>query len=259
MTTATEQMQDTTAAKPNGSQQPAQPPLYQNPCPINKERHATAGLRTSTNLDFARGINSVILTLDEIAEAARSYPIVFTNDQEAPRPIAVLSLGKGNSFITKDSKWDEAHYVPSYIRRYPFGMATVPGSEDLALCIDENAPHFMAENADIRLFDDEGNASNLTNDALQFCMRYQKVDAETIAYGKALKEADLLHLQNLEISLKSGGKHVIENLQLLHNDRWHNFAKSNANSWEEKGYLALTVLILASQGNWKYLLSRSGE
>lgn len=241
------------------TEQTAQPLFFIDPYPINPERHATAGIRKSTDMQFARIANSVIVTIDEIPEAARSYPIVFTPEKGVPRPIAVLSLSKENSFIDADGKWDSAHYVPSYIRRYPFGLAGVPDSEELALCIDESAPHFMAKDADIRLFDDAGKATSLTSDALEFCGRFQALNNETLNFGKAVKEADLLHLQNLEVKLASGEKRAIENLLLLDKDRWHNFAKTNANSWEEKGYLALMVMILASQANWKYLATRTNE
>jgi len=249
------------ATKTNGaaneeSQQTVQPLFFSEPFPINPDRHSQAGLRKDVGMSFARNTNSVILNLDDIPEAARSYPIVFSNENNIPRPVAVLGLSDKNSFVNEAGVWDPMHYIPSYIRRYPFGLAPLPNSEELALCIDEGAPHYTSEGADFPLFED-GKPTQLTQDALQFCGRFQKMNDDTIAFGKAIKEADLLHLQSLEIQSKDGNKRNFNNLQLIHKDRWHNFAKTNANEWEQKGYLALVIMILASQANWKYLAARS--
>lgn len=246
------------AAKSNGKQAPAatnQPLFYRNPYPIDATRHATAGLHKNAGFGFSAESNSVVLNIDDITEAARSYPIVFNSDEAAPLPVAILALGERNSFIDAAGQWDAAHYIPSYIRRYPFGLAKIPNSEELILCIDEDAPHFAAENADLRLFDGD-KPTQMTQEALQFCALFQKANDASVAFGKALKDAGLLFAQNLEIKNREGTVRTIENLQMIHPERWHNFAKKNASAWEEKGYLTAVVMILASQVNWKYLAAR---
>lgn len=250
-----------TAAKTNGVEKATDtatqenlPMFFKNPHPIMPERHASAGLTKNIGFGFAKNTNSVMLNIDDIAEAARSYPIIFTTDG-TPRPLAVLGAGETNSFVDEAGQWDPMHYIPSYIRRYPFGLANLPDTEEMALCIDEDAPQYASESADIPFFD-KGKPSQLTQDVLQFCGHFQKMNDETLAFGKAMKEADLLCFQNLDITSSDGKKSSFENLQFIHKDRWHNFAKTHANEWEQKNYLALVFMILGSQANWKYLVKR---
>src|SRR5690606_38182447 len=47
------------------------PPFYRNPVPIDANRHAKAGLRPRTDVNFARDTNAIVLTVSEFAVAAR--------------------------------------------------------------------------------------------------------------------------------------------------------------------------------------------
>jgi hypothetical protein len=242
----------TNADKTNSTSHPL---FFKSPFPINKDRHAKAGIKKEVNYDFAKNTNSVVLTLGDIAEAARSYPIVMTADETAPQPIAILGIEQKNTFINAQGEWDKQHYVPAYVRRYPFGLAPVPNSEEMALCIDEDAPHFAAKNPDMAFFED-GEPSQLVQSALQFCGRFQQHHDEAAEFGKALQDAGLLAERNAQVRMQAGQTRTIQGFKMIDEQKWHDFANINANDWEQKNFLSLAVLIVASQVNWKYLALR---
>ena len=235
---------------------PSAPLFFKSPFPVNKDRHAKAGVRKDVGYSFAKNTNSVVLSLGDIADAARSYPIVMTSGESAPQPVAILGTEQKNVFVDAQGEWDKNHYVPAYVRRYPFGLAPVPDSEEMALCVDEDAPHFTADTPDIPFFDN-GEPTELIKNALQFCGQYQQQHEQTGAFGKALLDAGLLADRNAQVTMQDGQIRTIQGFKMIDEKKWHDFASSNANDWEQKNYLSLAVLIMASQVNWKYLALRA--
>ncbi len=254
-------MKTTKAAKPakstskNESAASNNPLFFKSPFPINKDRHAKAGVLKEAGYSFAKDTNSVVLSLGDIAEAARSYPIVMTSDESNPQPVAILGTEQKNVFVDAQGEWDKEHYIPAYVRRYPFGLAPVPNSEEMALCIDEEAPHFSADAPDLPFFEN-GESTQLIQSALHFCSQFQQHHDEAGVFGKALQDAGLLAARNAQVRMPDGQMRTIQGFRMIDESKWHDFASSNANDWEKKNYLSLVVLIMASQVNWKYLALR---
>src|SRR5579864_3791079 len=94
-------------------------PLYKN----QKVRLPAPG----TLPEFCRRVNAVPITYSEFGVACRDYPLAFiTTDQgKTFTPVAVLGVGGGENLFLKAGRWDDAVYVPAYVRRYPFCMARV--------------------------------------------------------------------------------------------------------------------------------------
>lgn len=76
---------------------------------------------------FAGETNSVILAGVEFSEAAKEYPIVFTQAGDKVVPVALLGLrNEENLFVDGKGGWD-GRYIPSFVRRYPFILAETGG------------------------------------------------------------------------------------------------------------------------------------
>ena len=77
--------------------------------------------------EFARKLNSIPISYTEFAPVAREYPIIFSaavkNQNFAP--VAVLGMAAGENLYDNIGKWAGNVYVPAYVRRFPFCMATV--------------------------------------------------------------------------------------------------------------------------------------
>lgn len=243
---------------------PAQALFFSNPQPVHLERHAKAGLRAQTDFAFAKEINSIPITVLEFVEVSRSYPIVFS-DHDIPLPIAVVGLENRNLFINNENQWDKMHYIPSYVRKYPFGftlMSADNGEEGkFALCVDEASPHFMSDHADIPFFADEseGELSEMSRQALQYCGQYQQQYQLSMAFSRAAKAAGLFEKKHVEITLNSGEKKSIGGFYVIDTEAWERFAATNIAEWHRKGYAAMAILALMSQCNWKYLSQRQQD
>ena len=102
--------------------------FYKNPVPLNKNDHKDKKISSiGRNFMFAGETNSVILAGVEFSEAAKEYPIVFTQAGDKVVPVALLGLrNEENLFVDGKGGWD-GRYIPSFVRRYPFILAETGG------------------------------------------------------------------------------------------------------------------------------------
>ncbi len=107
------------------------PSGYRTLVPLNREHHATLGLKPQSQRWCAE-LNAVHLNAAEFASAAASYPIAFAREEDSGEflPMAVLGLRTAeNLFVDAAGQWLPRCYLPAYVRRYPFCIAELPGSE----------------------------------------------------------------------------------------------------------------------------------
>lgn len=78
--------------------------------------------------EFCRRLNAIALSAGEFFAASRDYPIVFASADglRGFAPVIVLGLADGqNLFVDAAGRWDDAAYLPAFIRRYPFCISRV--------------------------------------------------------------------------------------------------------------------------------------
>lgn len=167
------------------------PPIYSALTPLNHMQHGRWRVR-DVGFGFAAGIPAVPLALEEFALAARHMGVVFAT--QAPHmPLAILGAGPArNLFINAEGKWREGTYVPAYLRRFPFLLArTNPASDELALCLDPNAPQF-SETEGEPLFDAEGKPTAMATRAFEFTRAVESSFLRTQEFVATLNELKLL-------------------------------------------------------------------
>ncbi len=116
---------------------------YQKLVPLNREAHASLGLKPVQHR-WCSGLNAVHLNAAEFAAAAAHYPIAFARDDDSGEfvPMAVLGLRNAeNLFVDGTGQWLARSYLPAYVRRYPFCIAEIPDREGRApqrlVCFEE--------------------------------------------------------------------------------------------------------------------------
>lgn len=85
----------------------------------------------------------------EFYQAARSFPIMFASEGEGANEkvtaILLTGLERGsNDYISEDMKWAPNTYLPAFIRRYPFVLATSQEkTDDFMVCFGFIFPRFQ--------------------------------------------------------------------------------------------------------------------
>jgi hypothetical protein len=166
--------------------------FYTAPEPLSREEHGKLGVvRVDKPYGFAAQGHVVPVTVAEFGLACLSYPIIFAGDQR--QPLVVMGLNPGqNLFVKADGGFEIGAYVPAYIRRYPFVLANDDQQQRMIVCIERPSELFKEEGADMPLFDEAGEPSEYTKNAIKFCEDFETERRRTESFVKVLTDLDLL-------------------------------------------------------------------
>ena len=180
----------------------AKPLFYKKPVPLNRDQHGDLYMEPVNDFRHTKDTNSVYISAVEFIKASRDYPVVFgKNADGSVFPAVLLGLQNSqNQFIDKKGKW-LVDYIPAYVRRYPFILATNPGSTDtFAVCIDEGYSGFNTKKKGQRLFEENGEESDILRQSIEFLKGYQNQIQLTNVFCKNLKDSGLLDPMQAKIT-----------------------------------------------------------
>jgi hypothetical protein len=235
--------------------QPALPLFYRDPRPLSSVAHAEWRL-IGGDAAFAADTPYVPILIGEFAATSRYYPIVFASPDAAP--IAVLGLGEVNLFVTEGA-WDADHYVPAYVRRYPFGFIPTGEAGRFALAIDAGSDRVApGGDAGTALFDADG-PSEATRQALAFCDVFHGEAEATNAFAAALREHGLLIERRADATLADGRRFGLHGFQVVDVEKFTALDDAVIVAWHRNGWLGLVHQHLASLDTFPALLARQGR
>ncbi len=169
--------------------------FYRQPQPLSAEEHGGLGVRQIDQpFAYLREAHAVPVTVTEFGMAAGSYPVIFVGDERTP--VAVMGVRQGqNLFVEPNGYVSEDHYVPAFVRRYPFVFAADDASDRLLLCVDRAAP-MVSNQPDVPFFVD-GQPSQFTNDAIEFCKEFERQRRATQEFANMIRQLDLFEQKTI--------------------------------------------------------------
>ncbi len=231
--------------------------FYQKVVALNSNVHRNLKFDiTKVNFNFVRDTTAVLLASIEFAEAAREYPIVFIRGQDSKmRPVVLLGVRTGeNLYVDEQGKWD-AHYVPAFVRRYPFVMAEGGANDQLLVCIDEKCPALNAEKGEV-LIDEAGNLQPRMTEVMQFLQNFQTEFARTELLAAQLDELGLFVQQGARFDTPNGQTFQLNDFFLVDEAKFGQLPDDKLPALFRSGALGMAYLHLASMGNMRRLLDR---
>ncbi|MCA3266549.1 MAG: SapC family protein [Azospirillum sp.] len=236
---------------------PQMPVLYTKPIAIDRQAHAGKHFVPPKDLRFARGATHVPLGMAELAFAARHYPIVFPTAAPAG-PLAILGLEPGkNLFVDAAGRWAEDHYIPAYIRRFPFVFTTATDGQFI-LCVEETAAA-LADSGDAPLFQPDGTPGKIVEEALRFSGDFHAQVTLGQAFGDALNAQNLLFENRAQAKLPGGRDFTLQGFRTLDAAKFDQLADDVYLDWRKKGFVAAVHCHLLSLGNWQVLANRAAR
>jgi hypothetical protein len=170
--------------------------FFKRPEPLHPNTHAKLGIKTTPYpFAFMKDANVVPVMASEFAQAAAHYPLIFTNDGKGM--LAVMGVRQGeNLFMDANGTPDPDVYLPAFARRYPFVFAANPQGNDFLVCVDRDAP-MVGENPDVAFFDEKGEATEFTKNAIEFLGDFERQRRTTEAFCEIVREAGLLETKQV--------------------------------------------------------------
>lgn len=244
------------------SQTPATPTitgkmyLFEKPELLTKEQHGELGLDPAPKpFSFCTTARAVPLTVSEIPEASKFYPVVFQSETDL-LPIAIIGLNADfNLFVDDNGEWEQYAYVPGYVRRYPFALAAENGSDRMALVFDTAYPG-VSKTASRKLFAGD-QLSEFSKQAMEFTRAYENDRRMTEQAMNALKKFDLIQGQTAQYT-PPGATEVQTFAQYYGFDETRLRALSDADFLELRKTNLLPIIYsqLMSMANWRNLITR---
>lgn len=179
--------------------------IYDNVVPVSSETHRSWSVSIDDH-SFVSHINSSPLLATEIPFAAAEFPVIFTRTKNEGEytPLAVMGLKEGQNLFLNDEGKLVSRYVPAFIRRFPFVFASDAKNENFTLCIDDTYKGWDQSGAKgQRLFDDNGEQTELLKQMVEFLKDYQYRAEMTKTFCAKLHELDLLESMEANVQFKN--------------------------------------------------------
>lgn len=233
------------------------PMFYNSPEAVSLERHGKTGLVPGAGFGFAASAMVIPLMAPEMPAAMRSYPIVFSGPDFMPMMVTGVRDGE-NLFVDAKGNWAEPHYVPAYVRRYPFILAGDETDERLALCVENDPARVVSLNAKTRKtarpFFEENEQGETIRNALSFCEQYQGMFIKTRQIMKVIADSGLLAERTGKLTLADGQSFNITGFHLVDEAKLLSMSDEDFIKLRKADALAVIYCHLASMNSWNALL-----
>ncbi len=243
-------------------EQTALPMFYKSPEAVQPDKHGKKGLAVSSDFSFAAKTVVIPLMASEMPAAMRSYPIVFSGPDFMPMIVTGIKEGE-NLFVDPQGVWAEPHYVPAYVRRYPFILAGNESDERLTLCIENDPARLVDINSKTKettkpLFED-GEQGEAIKSALAFCEQYQGMFVKTRQIMKSIADSGLLVERTSNITLSDDEKFNITGFHLVDEAKLNAMNDEDYIKLRKADALATIYCHLASMNSWNSLLHQAKQ
>ncbi len=184
------------------------PPL----APLCADQHAGLQLQQASGYGFARDMLLAPIVLDELAEAAREYAIVFPRG--ATLPCVLLGVQEGcNAYVAADGRW-QARYIPAHLRHQPFALGP-PGPGGQPGLLADLASPLLGTAPGQALFDGRGQPAPVLQAAIELMQALQARQALTLALVHAIDQAGVLVERTVEIRHADGDIQRVAGLRVV--------------------------------------------
>lgn len=225
--------------------------MYKNLVVLDKIKHKELKISPLENLLFAKSSTHIPLTAMEAAQVAKNFPIVFSAD-EKPSLITLVSLGGENLALSDEGKWS-ASYVPSFLRRYPFSLASSQENpEQKVILIDEDSSLFSKTKGQ-QLFKKNGDKSDVLNHAIEFLTSHQQQAEITQSVATAIAKTGILEQREISVGEGEEKKVLVNGFQVVNREKLNALSDDILADWARKGIIGLIESHLQSLENIQQL------
>ena len=233
--------------------------LFDRPELLTREKHGGMGIsRPDRPFSFAENVRAIPLTISEVPSAMRHFPVIFSSVEE-PLPLAVVGLiDEQNLFVDDQGEWDANAYVPGYLRRYPFALATDrqsdPNNPRMAIIVDEGYAG-LKQGGDLPFFEGD-QPSEAMRQAMEYCQQYERDRLMTVQFAQTLAQMDLLAEQVAQFTPEGGEAKPFAKYNGVEERRLQELADDKFLELRRSNVLPILYAQLISMGNWRTLMDR---
>lgn len=230
--------------------------MFEKLVPLDVKVHANLRLLPINNYSFARDELMAPIVIDELADVAREYPIVFPKG--SPFPVAMLGVAKGgNAYVGPNGQW-LANYIPASLRQYPMVIQRLKEQQEktevekprFVVLLDTESP-FVSQTEGEPIFDDKGQLSGLAQKKLKLSNAMQARVGATQKLMLAIEEAGLLTERVIKVKSEGVADKNIKGIRVIDEAVLNKLDDDAFNKMRASGALPLVYAALLSWANFR--------
>ena len=231
--------------------------MYKNLEILNKITHKNKSVKEVKNFFYAKNLTSAPITSAEFFESCKNYPIFFAKDKDNNWFSSVILGYKENInlFVDEKGNWQKSHYIPAFVRKYPFVFIKEENKDNLFLALDKE--YLSDERSDEirKLFDDNGENTNILNKVVTFLNQFHLDSMATKEFIKQLDEWEILEERVVTINDKKEQSNI-SGLYVINEEKLKNLSKKKKNEINDKNAIPLITAHLISLSNIQKLTGK---
>lgn len=232
------------------------PMFYKQLTAVSSAAHTDLNIEI-TDYRFAVSANVIPVGISEFSQLLFHYPIVFIKADTGYIPVAVVGTETGqNLFVNNDGEW-LAPYMPAYVRRYPFMVASVSEqSQALTVCIDETYPGCNREGRGEALFNQDKSQTGYLRKVSQFLQQFELDSRRNQVFTARLAALGLL--ESTEVTFTAQGAEngrKLDGFFVINRERLKQLDQSDVQELHQSGALELIYQHLASLSRFSNLFN----
>jgi len=221
--------------------------MYKNLIILDKEKHKDLKINPLEDLNFAKSAPHIPLLANEVAQVGAAFPVVFTAG-ETPELTAIVSLGSDSLAINEEGKWITS-YVPSYLRKYPFSLAsTKENPEQKVILIDEDSSLFSKSKGK-QLFKKGGEKSETLDHAINFLTSYDNQMSVTLNVAKLISNSGILEEREISVGEGEEKKVLVNGFKVVNREKLNALSDDILADWVRKGIMTMIDAHIKSLDN----------
>ena len=227
------------------------PLFYKTITPLTPDRHSDLHLASERNFQFAAQANAIPLTCDEFSQALRHYPIVIAN-AGVPIPVALVGLKTGvNDHVNADGTWKEGHYIPAFVRRYPFLILRESKAADRGILCADMSSTLIGKDPQLGdpIFTEDGGSSDRLSGILDFCTRYDTAAARTRQVMEEAQKLGLIQGSTVDVT-RGDAKARVEGFSMIAEEKVRALPDDQLASLAKRGLLTIFAAHHLSMANF---------
>ena len=216
---------------------------------LNKIQHKNKSVAEVSDFLYSKNLINAPIALSEFFEACKNYPIFFAKDKDNKWfSTALLGYKEGeNLFVDKKGKWKELHYIPAFIRGFPFILVNQENKKEMVVSIDSE--YLDEKKSSKKLFDENGNNSEFLNNVIGFLNQYYTDSLSANEFIKQLETWELLEEKVVNITNSKKEKFTLNGFFIVNEEKLKHLSKKKKEEICEKNAYALITAHLISLSN----------
>jgi hypothetical protein len=225
--------------------------MYQDLEILNKINHKNNSVKEIKDFSYAKNLMNAPITITEFFEACKNYPILFTKDKDENWFASIMLGYKENENIFVDDKgvWDKLHYVPAFVRRYPFIFVEQKNNDELIVSLNKDSLIIDKKNESRKLFNDKGENTEFLNNVIGFLNQFYVDSIATKEFIKQLDEWELLEEKIATVITPNQEQFNINGLYIVNEEKLKHLSKKKKDEICNKNAIPLITAHLISLSN----------